>query len=138
MQNIKTKLKAAPASKSAKDKTKAAEASKVAKESITVWLADDIEALHAEARKAGTTGTNLARILIRDGLAELASGRYKITSPAMPVPFNLIDEDGKVFERGEMPPELYDRACRAAEDQGVTVTALFENAIKKAAEKLTA
>ena len=54
------------------------------------------------------------------------------------IPFNLIDEDGKVFERGEMPPELYDRACRAAEDQGTTVTALFESAIKKAAEKLTA
>ena len=138
MKTIKTKSKAAQASKSAKDKTKAAEASKVAKESITVWLADDIEALHAEARKAGTTGTNLARILIRDGLAELASGKYRITSPAMPVPFNLIDEDGKVFERGEMPPELYDRACRAAEDQGVTVTALFESAIKKATEKLTA
>ena len=52
--------------------------------------------------------------------------------------FNLLDEDGQILERGEMPPELYARACRAAESQGVTVTALFENAIKKAAEKLTA
>lgn len=54
------------------------------------------------------------------------------------IPFNLLDEDGQIFERGEMPPELYDRACRAAEDQGVTVTTLFEDAITKAAEKLTA
>ena len=107
-------------------------------ECITVWLGTDLEPLHDAAQKAGTTGSNLAGILIRDGLQRLASGEYKITSPAMPVPFNLIDEDGKVFERGEMPAELYDRAYRAAEAQGVTVTALFESAIKKAAEKLTA
>ena len=54
------------------------------------------------------------------------------------IPFNLLDEDGQIFERGEMPAELYDRACRAAESKGTSVTALFENAIKKAAEKLTA
>ena len=124
--------------KTNKNKLKYAQAIKIAKESITTWLPGDIDALHAEARKAGTTGTNLARILIRDGLAELASGKYRITSPAMPVPFNLLDEDGQIFESGELPPDLYDSACRAAESQGTTVTALFESAIKKAAEKLTA
>jgi hypothetical protein len=133
----KKTTKAAQASKSAKDKSKAAQASKSAKESITVWLGPDLEPLHAEAEKAGTTPPNIARILIRDGLAKLASGEYKITSP-LAVPFNLLDEDGNVFERGQMPPELYDRACRAAEDQGTTVTALFESAIKKAAEALPA
>jgi hypothetical protein len=121
----------------AKKTTKAAKASKFAKESITVWLGPDLEPLHAEAEKAGTTAPNIARILIRDGLAKLASGEYKITSP-LAVPFNLIDEKGKVFERGEMPAELYDRAYRAAEDQGVSIETLFYSAIKSAAEKLTA
>jgi hypothetical protein len=54
------------------------------------------------------------------------------------VRFNLLDEDGKVFESGGMPAELYDRACLAAEDQGTTVTALFQSAIEKAADKLPA
>ena len=44
----------------------------------------------------------------------------------------------QIFERGEMPPELYDRACRAAEQKGMTVGALFEEVINSAAEKLTA
>jgi hypothetical protein len=52
--------------------------------------------------------------------------------------FDLLDEDGQIIERGQMPAELYDRACRAAQDQGTTVTALFESAIKKAAEALPA
>jgi hypothetical protein len=52
--------------------------------------------------------------------------------------FTLSDENGNIFERGQMPPELYDRACRAAEEKGVTVAALFESAIKKAAEALPA
>ena len=41
------------------------------------------EAGRIAANDAGTTGTNLARILIRDGLAKLASGEFKITSPAL-------------------------------------------------------
>jgi hypothetical protein len=125
MKNIKTTTKAAQASKSVK------------LESITVWLTAEIEPLHAEATKAGTIAPNLARMFIRDGLERLASGEYKITSP-LAVPFNLLDEDGQIIERGQMPPELYDRACRAAEDQGTTVAALFESAIKKAAEALPA
>jgi hypothetical protein len=125
--------------KTNKNKSTYAQLIKMAKfECITVWLGTDLEPLHAEAEKGGTTPTNLARILIRDGLAKLASGEYKITSPAMPVTFNLIDENGNVFERGEMPSKLYDQACEAAEAQGVTVTALFQSAIEKAAEKLTA
>jgi|GEM_PF-6366934 len=135
MKNIKTKSKAAQASKSAKDKSKAAQVSKFAK-GITTYLGADLEVLHAEATKAGTVAPTLARILIRDGLAKLASGEFSIIKK--PVPFNLIDEDGKVFERGEMPAELYDRAYRAAEDQGVSIEALFYSAIKSAAEALPA
>jgi len=52
--------------------------------------------------------------------------------------FDLLDEDGQIIERGQMPAELYDRACRAAEHQGTTVTALFQTVINSAAEKLTA
>ena len=120
-----------------KNKLTYAQLIKMAKfESITVWLGTDLEPLHAEAEKAGTTGSNLARMFIRDGLERLASGEISIIKK--PVPFKLIDEKGKVFERGEMPAELYDRAYRAAEDQGVSIEALFYSAIKSAAEKLPA
>ena len=48
-------------------------------ETLAVYLPGDIEALRVEALKAGTTGTNLARLLIRDGLAKLASGESRVT-----------------------------------------------------------
>jgi endonuclease YncB( thermonuclease family) len=51
--------------------------------SVSVDLFADKKELDRQAKDAGTTGTNLARILIRDGLAKLASGEFKITSPAL-------------------------------------------------------
>ena len=39
--------------------------------------------LDKHAAAAGTTGTNLARILIRDGLAKLTSGEVRVTMPAL-------------------------------------------------------
>ena len=50
---------------------------------VSVDLFADKKELDRQAKDAGTTGTNLARILIRDGLAKLASGEFKITSPAL-------------------------------------------------------
>jgi len=50
---------------------------------VSVDLFADKKELDRQAAAAGTTGTNLARILIRDGLAKLASGEFKITSPAL-------------------------------------------------------
>lgn len=50
---------------------------------VTVNLFEDKNNLDRIAKDAGTSGTNLARILIRDGLAKLASGEFKITSPAL-------------------------------------------------------
>lgn len=35
------------------------------------------------AAEAGTTATNLARILIRDGLAKLATGEFTISAPSL-------------------------------------------------------
>ena len=50
---------------------------------VSVDLFADKKALDEQAKVAGTTGTNLARILIRDGLAKLATGEFKITSPVL-------------------------------------------------------
>lgn len=50
---------------------------------VSVDLFADKKELDQQAKDAGTTVTNLARILIRDGLAKLASGEFKITSPAL-------------------------------------------------------
>lgn len=50
---------------------------------VSVDLFADKKELDLQAKDAGTTGTNLARILIRDGLAKLASGEFKITTPAL-------------------------------------------------------
>lgn len=50
---------------------------------VSVDLFEEKKELDRLAKEAGTTGTNLARILIRDGLAKLASGEFKITSPAL-------------------------------------------------------
>ncbi len=50
---------------------------------VSIDLFADKKILEQRARDAGTTGTNLARILIRDGLAKLATGDFKITSPVL-------------------------------------------------------
>lgn len=50
---------------------------------VSVDLFDDKKELDRQAKDAGTTGTNLARILIRDGLKKLASGEFKITAPSL-------------------------------------------------------
>lgn len=50
---------------------------------VSVDLFDEKQKLDSQAKEAGTTGTNLARILIRDGLAKLASGEFKITAPTL-------------------------------------------------------
>jgi hypothetical protein len=50
---------------------------------VSIDLFTDKKELDQTAKNAGTTGTNLARILIRDGLAKLASGEYKITTPSL-------------------------------------------------------
>ena len=50
---------------------------------VSVDLFADKKSLDEQAKAAGTTGTNLARILIRDGLAKLATGEFKITSPVL-------------------------------------------------------
>ena len=50
---------------------------------VSVDLFDDKKRLDRHAKTSGTTGTNLARILIRDGLAKLDSGEFRITTPAL-------------------------------------------------------
>jgi hypothetical protein len=116
--------KAAPASKSANS------------DSITTYLPGDIKSLKAEAKKAGTTGTNLARILIRDGLAKMASGEIRMIQPS--VPFTVREENGRIFTHGKIPAELYARACRVAEEKGISVKALLEYAITTGAKQLSA
>ena len=50
---------------------------------VSVDLFAEKKTLDQQAKGAGTTGTNLARILIRDGLSKLASGEFKITGPSL-------------------------------------------------------
>lgn len=50
---------------------------------VSVDLFDDKIRLENQASSNGTTGTNLARILIRDGLSKLESGEFKITTPGL-------------------------------------------------------
>ena len=50
---------------------------------VSVDLFADKKELDRQAKDAGTTGTNLARILIRSGLIKLASGEFKITAPSL-------------------------------------------------------
>jgi len=50
---------------------------------VCVDLYEDKKTLDAQAGIAGTTPTNLTRILIRDGLAKLESGEFKVTSPML-------------------------------------------------------
>jgi hypothetical protein len=45
---------------------------------VTVNLFELKKQLAKQAKAAGTTGTNLARILIRDGLARLESGEVRV------------------------------------------------------------
>ena len=47
------------------------------------------------ATKAGTTATNLARILIRDGLAKLATGEFTIT----PLAIESLEDGGDYAQR---------------------------------------
>lgn len=48
---------------------------------VCVDLFSEKKALDQQSKAAGTTSTNLARILIRDGLAKLATGEFRV-SPA--------------------------------------------------------
>ena len=50
---------------------------------VSVDLFGDKKELDRLAKLIPTTGTNLARILIRDGLTKLASGEFKVTTPAL-------------------------------------------------------
>ena len=50
---------------------------------VCVDLFAEKKPLDQQAKSAGTTSTNLARILIRDGLVKLASGEFKVTAPAL-------------------------------------------------------
>ena len=50
---------------------------------VSIDLFADKKDLDRQAKLAGTTGTNLARILIRDGLARLASGESVVTPAAL-------------------------------------------------------
>lgn len=50
---------------------------------VSVDLLADKKDLDRHAKAAGTTGTNLARILIRDGLEKLESGEFRVTSPGI-------------------------------------------------------
>lgn len=50
---------------------------------VSVDLFAEKKELDRQAKEAGTTSTNLARIIIRDGLVKLASGEFKITSPTL-------------------------------------------------------
>ena len=50
---------------------------------VNVDLLDDKKALEQFAELAGTTPTNLARLLIRDGLEKLKSGKFRISTPSL-------------------------------------------------------
>lgn len=50
---------------------------------VCVDLFNEKKALDQQAKAAGTTSTNLARILIRDGLAKLATGESRVTPAAL-------------------------------------------------------
>ena len=54
---------------------------------VSVDLLGDKKELEMMAAEAGTTATNLARILIRDGLAKLATGEFTISAPTF-IPSN--------------------------------------------------
>lgn len=45
---------------------------------VSVDLFEDKKSLDQQAKAAGTTGTNLARILIRAGLSKLSSGELMV------------------------------------------------------------
>jgi len=50
---------------------------------VSIDLLGDKKELEMMAAEAGTTATNLARILIRDGLAKLATGGFTISAPTL-------------------------------------------------------
>ena len=50
---------------------------------VNVPLGDRKKGLTKQALKAGTTETNLARILLLDGLGRLESGEFTVTVPAI-------------------------------------------------------
>jgi len=50
---------------------------------VSVDLFDDKKRLDRHSKTTGTTGTNLARILIRHGLSKLDSGEFTITAPSL-------------------------------------------------------
>lgn len=50
---------------------------------VNVPIGSKKSTLRAEAKKAGTTETNLARLLILDGISRLASGEFVIRTAAI-------------------------------------------------------
>jgi hypothetical protein len=50
---------------------------------VNVPLGKGKQELEALARKHGTTTSNLARVLIRDGIAKLASGEIQFCGPSV-------------------------------------------------------
>lgn len=50
---------------------------------VSVDLFDEKTRLDEFAKASLTTGTNLARILIRDGLDRMMSGKFRVTMPAL-------------------------------------------------------
>lgn len=50
---------------------------------VSIDLLDDKKELERFAIQAGTTPTNLARLLIRDGIQKLKSGRFTISTPSI-------------------------------------------------------
>jgi hypothetical protein len=98
-------------------------------ENVTVYLPGDKQELDRLAKAAGTTGTNLARILIRDGLARLKSGEYKITSPP------IIDNPDGSFD---LHGEFADRVTARAAARGITPGAYADLAIQRGLEIMAA
>lgn len=58
---------------------------KISENRVNVPIGAHKKTLRAEAKKAGTSETNLARLLILDGIARLVSGEFTIR-PTMVVP----------------------------------------------------
>lgn len=52
---------------------------------VNVPLGGNLKHLGAEATRAGTTKTNLARILILDGISRLQAGESRIKPPSIEV-----------------------------------------------------
>jgi len=61
--------------------TKATAPKKTTTGEVSIYLAKEKPELDRHAKAAGTTATNLARILIRAGLERLDSGELRITGP---------------------------------------------------------